>query len=29
MFCCADCGTPTGEIVQGKELLVVGLEVEE
>jgi hydrogenase nickel incorporation protein HypA/HybF len=29
MFCCADCGTSTGEIVQGKELLVVGLEVEE
>ena len=29
MFCCAGCGTPTGEIVQGKELLVVGLEVEE
>src|ERR1700678_676491 len=29
MFCCSECGTPTGEIVQGKELLVVGLEVEE
>jgi hydrogenase nickel incorporation protein HypA/HybF len=29
LFCCSECGTPTGEIVQGKELLVVGLEVEE
>jgi hydrogenase nickel incorporation protein HypA/HybF len=29
MFCCSECGTPTGEVVQGKELLVVGLEVEE
>jgi hydrogenase nickel incorporation protein HypA/HybF len=29
MFCCSVCGTPTGEVVQGKELLVVGLEVEE
>jgi hydrogenase nickel incorporation protein HypA/HybF len=29
MFCCSECGTPTGEIVRGKELLVVGLEVEE
>jgi hydrogenase nickel incorporation protein HypA/HybF len=29
MFCCSECGTPTGEIVHGKELLVVGLEVEE
>lgn len=28
MFCCSECGTPTGEIVRGKELLVVGLEVE-
>ena len=28
MFCCSECGTPTGEVVQGKELLVVGLEVE-
>jgi hydrogenase nickel incorporation protein HypA/HybF len=27
MFCCSDCGTPTGEVVQGKELMVVGLEV--
>ena len=29
MFCCSDCGTATGEVVQGKELMVVGLEVEE
>jgi hydrogenase nickel incorporation protein HypA/HybF len=29
LFCCSECGIPTGEIVQGKELLVVGLEVEE
>jgi hydrogenase nickel incorporation protein HypA/HybF len=29
LFCCSECGTPTGEVVQGKELLVVGLEVEE
>jgi hydrogenase nickel incorporation protein HypA/HybF len=28
MFCCSECGTPTGEVVQGKELMVVGLEVE-
>jgi hydrogenase nickel incorporation protein HypA/HybF len=28
-FACSECGTPTGEVVQGKELLVVGLEVEE
>jgi hydrogenase nickel incorporation protein HypA/HybF len=29
MFTCAECGTPTGEVVQGKELVVVGLEVDE
>jgi hydrogenase nickel incorporation protein HypA/HybF len=29
LFCCAECGTPTSEIVQGKELEVVGLEIEE
>ena len=29
LFCCAECGTLAGEIVQGKELLVVGLEVED
>ena len=26
-FCCADCGSPASEIVQGKELQVVALEV--
>ncbi|HLX83849.1 MAG TPA: hydrogenase maturation nickel metallochaperone HypA [Terriglobales bacterium] len=29
LFCCAECGAPTAEIVQGKELEVVALEVEE
>jgi|ERR1700690_956764 hydrogenase nickel incorporation protein HypA/HybF len=29
MFCCSECGTPAGDVVQGKELLVVGLEVDE
>jgi hydrogenase nickel incorporation protein HypA/HybF len=29
LFCCAECGTPTPEIVQGKELEVVALEIEE
>ena len=28
-FCCAECGALTGDVVQGKELLVVGLEVDE
>jgi hydrogenase nickel incorporation protein HypA/HybF len=27
LFCCAQCGTPTSEIVQGKELEVVALEI--
>jgi hydrogenase nickel incorporation protein HypA/HybF len=27
-FCCAECDTPTGNIVQGKELEVVALEVD-
>jgi len=27
-FCCSECGTPTCEIVQGKELEVTALEVE-
>ena len=27
-FCCAECGTPTSEIVQGKELEVVALEIQ-
>lgn len=29
LFCCSQCGTPTSEIVQGKELEVVALEIEE
>jgi hydrogenase nickel incorporation protein HypA/HybF len=29
LFCCAECGTPSGEVVQGKELEVVALEIEE
>ena len=29
LFCCADCGSPSGDIVQGKELEVVALEIEE
>lgn len=29
LFCCPECGTPCSEIVQGKELEVVALEVEE
>ena len=29
LFCCAECGTPTSEIMQGKELEVVALEMEE
>jgi len=28
-FTCPDCGTPTAEVVQGKELEVFALEVEE
>ena len=28
LFCCAECGTPTSEIVQGKELEVVALEIQ-
>ena len=27
LFCCAQCGTPTSEVVQGKELEVVALEI--
>ncbi len=27
LFCCAECGTPTPEIVQGRELEVVALEI--
>jgi hydrogenase nickel incorporation protein HypA/HybF len=29
LFCCTKCGTPTSEIVQGKELEVVALEIEQ
>lgn len=29
LFCCAECGTPTSEIVQGKEIEVIALEIEE
>lgn len=28
-FCCSDCGTPTGDIRQGRELELVALEIEE
>ena len=28
-LCCTECGTPTSEIVQGKELELVALEVQE
>ena len=29
LFCCAVCGTPSAEVVQGRELEVVALEIEE
>jgi hydrogenase nickel incorporation protein HypA/HybF len=29
LFCCPECGTPTSEVTQGKELEVVALEIEE
>ena len=29
LFCCSECGTPSAEIVQGKELEVVALEIVE
>jgi hydrogenase nickel incorporation protein HypA/HybF len=29
LFCCSECGTPAAEIVQGKELEVVALEIQE
>ena len=29
LFCCAECGTPSSDIRQGKELEVVALEIEE
>jgi hydrogenase nickel incorporation protein HypA/HybF len=28
LFCCAECSTPTAEVVQGKEIEVVALEIE-
>jgi hydrogenase nickel incorporation protein HypA/HybF len=28
LFCCGECGAPTSEIVQGKELEVVALEIQ-
>ncbi len=29
LFCCPECGTPSWEVVQGKELEVVALEIKE
>ena len=29
LFCCSECGTPSSEVVQGKELEVVALEIKE
>lgn len=29
LFCCEECGTPSADVVQGKELEVVALEIEE
>lgn len=29
LFCCPECGTPSSEIVQGKELEIVALEIKE
>jgi hydrogenase nickel incorporation protein HypA/HybF len=29
LFCCAECGTPSGEVVQGKEIEIAALEIEE
>jgi hydrogenase nickel incorporation protein HypA/HybF len=29
LFCCAECGTPASDIVQGKEIEVFALEIEE
>jgi len=29
LFCCSECGTPTGDVRQGKELDLVALEVEQ
>jgi hydrogenase nickel incorporation protein HypA/HybF len=29
LFCCAECGTPSAEVVQGKEIEIAALEIEE
>jgi len=29
LFCCAECGAPSSEVVQGKEIEMVALEIEE
>jgi hydrogenase nickel incorporation protein HypA/HybF len=29
LFCCAECGEPSSEVVQGKEIEVVALEIQE
>jgi len=29
LFCCSECGTPASEVVQGKEIEVVALEIQE
>ena len=29
LFCCSVCGSPTGDVRQGKEMEVVALEIEE
>jgi hydrogenase nickel incorporation protein HypA/HybF len=29
LFCCAECGAPTSEVIRGKELEVTALEIEE
>ena len=29
LFCCAECGTPTSEVVQGREIEVTALEMQE
>jgi hydrogenase nickel incorporation protein HypA/HybF len=29
LFCCSECGTPSSDVVQGKEIEVVALEIQE
>jgi hydrogenase nickel incorporation protein HypA/HybF len=29
LFCCAECGTPSADVVQGKEIEVAAMEIEE